>query len=79
MGVEGKEDQVVDAEISIEAQANQRDLVMVKVAVEDKGKIDRRYKCRSQMNMPADLKSLEDSRKVDSAGYLGEAEEKYTI
>ena len=37
-----KGNQVEDAEISIEARANQRDLAMVKAAVEVKERIDRR-------------------------------------
>jgi len=38
----GEECQAEDAGISIEVQANQRDLVMDKVEAEAKGKIDKR-------------------------------------
>ena len=75
--VEARADQEEDAGISIQARENQRDLVIVKVAVEAKEKIDRRYKCRFRMSTPVGLKNLEDSRKVDSAGHLGEAEARY--
>ena len=79
MGVKDKEDQVGVDEMLILNLVHQVALVGVKVAVEDKGGIDRRYKCRSQMNIVADLKSLGDSRKADSAGHPGEVEAKYTI
>ena len=66
VGDEDKEGQVGDVGISTEVQANQQDLVMVKVAVEVVEKIDRRYKCRFLKNIPAALKNLEIFRRVDS-------------
>ena len=45
--------------------------------VEEKEKIGRRLRCHFQMNIPAGLKSLEDSRRVDSAEHQEEVEERF--
>ena len=79
MVVEDKEDQEEDAGMLMLNPVHKVGLAMEKVGVKAKVRIDRRYKCHSRMNMPADLKNLEDSRKADFVGPPEEAEERYII
>ena len=65
-GEEGKEDQAGADEMLILNLVHQVALVGVKVAVEDKGGIDRRYKCLSVKNILVDFCHLAIFRKVDS-------------